>query len=191
MESAGHMISEGLALGMMAFALGMDAFSVCMGMGMLKLSLRQIAKMGAIIGFFHAIMPLMGMLIGKILSEYFGKIAGMAGGMLLVLLGSQMIIEFFKKDNEQMRFVQPAGIGFILFAISVSLDSFSVGLSLGIYGAKMLVTIVLFGLASMVLAWAGLLLAQKTQKFLGRYSEAFGGVILLVIGLKLLFHLHL
>lgn len=191
MESAGQMISEGLALGMMAFALGMDAFSVCMGMGMLKLSLRQIVKMGVVIGFFHALMPLMGMLIGKILSKHFGEIAGMAGGILLVLLGSQMIIEFFKKENQQIQPVQPMGIGFIIFALSISLDSFSVGLSLGIYGAKMLATIVLFGLASMVLAWAGLLLARKTQKLFGRYSEAFGGIILFVIGLKLLFHLHL
>lgn len=69
----------------------------------------------------------------------------------------------------------------------MSLDSFSVGLSLGIYGARTLLTILLFGFVSMILTWTGLMLGRHFQQWLGAYSEALGGSILFVFGLKLLF----
>lgn len=180
-------IGEFITLLIMAIALGMDAFSVGMGMGMIRLRLRQIAKIGLIIGIFHVIMPLSGMLIGEFLSEHFGSFAVMAGGVLLLLLGAQMIFSSFYK--EEAFIVQPIGFGLIIFALSVSLDSFSVGLSLGIYGAKVYLTVILFGLTSMIMTWAGLLLARKFQQFLGPYSEALGGLILFTFGLKLLLNM--
>lgn len=185
---ASEMIGEVVTLGIMAMALGMDAFSVGMGMGMLELRLKQIAKIGVIIGLFHVIMPLLGMIIGSFLSHHFGTIAAMAGGVLLLLLGAQMIFSSFNQAGDHP-LVRPVGFGLIIFAISVSLDSFSVGLSLGIYGARVWVTILLFGFVSMILTWLGLLIGRKTQQFLGRYSEALGGLILFTFGLKLLLHM--
>ncbi len=49
----------------MAFALGMDAFSVSLGMGMMPLKLRQILYIGMTIGIFHIIMPFIGMVLGR------------------------------------------------------------------------------------------------------------------------------
>jgi len=95
-----------------------------------------------------------------------------------------MIVASFNKSGEQI--ISPHGFGLFVFAGGVSLDSFSVGLSLGLYGTKPLLTIFLFGLFSMVLTWAGLLLGKKVQTWLGAYSEALGGAILLSFGLKLL-----
>jgi manganese efflux pump family protein len=171
------------AILMMAFALGMDAFSVGMGMGMLELRLRQIAKIGLTIGLFHVMMPLLGMGIGHLLSDYFGSVAKMAGGILLLLLGAQMIFSSFQEDDKVLR---PVGFGLVLFSLSVSLDSFSVGLSLGIFGARVFVTIMMFGLVSMFLTWAGLLVGRKFQHLLGSYSEVLGGCILFAFGIKLL-----
>ncbi|TLS36717.1 manganese efflux pump MntP family protein [Pseudalkalibacillus caeni] len=178
------LVGELITLSIMAFALGMDAFSVGLGMGMLPLRLKQIAKIGVVIGLFHMLMPLGGMLIGHFISEYFGAIATLVGGTLLLLLGFQMIVSSFDKNEEP--FVTPVGFGMLVFAVSVSLDSFSVGLSLGIYGARMLLTICLFGFFSMILTWAGLLMGRKFQHWLGSYSELLGGSILLGFGIKLL-----
>lgn len=50
-----------------------------------------------------------------------------------------------------------------------------------------MVTILLFGLFSMVLTWVGLFVGRHFQQWLGSYSEALGGSILLAFGLKLLF----
>lgn len=168
----------------MALALGMDAFSVGLGMGLIKLRFRQIFYIGIIIGVFHIWMPLSGMLIGRLLSDRFGTIATFLGGGLLILLGLQMVMASFKKDEKPL--ITPVGFGLIVFALSVSLDSFSVGLSLGIYGAKTILTVVIFGVVSMVLTWIGLLIGKRVQNWLGSYSEALGGSILLAFGVKLM-----
>ena len=49
----------------MVFALGMDAFSVSLGMGMMALKIRQILYIGVTIGIFHIIMPFIGMVLGR------------------------------------------------------------------------------------------------------------------------------
>lgn len=181
----GVFIDELVALSMMAFALGMDAFSVALGMGLFRLRFKQIFYIGVTIGVFHIVMPLLGIFAGRFLSHQFGGIASYIGGALLLLLGMQMIVTSFKKESDS--FVSPMGIGLIFFAFSVSLDSFSVGLSLGIYGARTLLTILLFGFFSMILTWIGLMLGRHFQQWLGAYSEALGGSILFAFGLKLLF----
>ncbi|MFS0821329.1 manganese efflux pump MntP family protein [Bacillus sp. 1P02SD] len=181
-------LGEIITLFIMAFALGMDAFSVGLGMGLIRLRLKQIFSIGITIGLFHMWMPLAGMMIGHFLSDTFGAIATYVGGGLLLFLGLQMIISSFKDDDHQ-RMITPVGIGLFIFALSVSLDSFSVGLSLGIYGAKTVMVILMFGIVSMVLSWIGLLLGRKVQNWLGTYSEVLGGCILLVFGVKLLFPL--
>ncbi|WP_347548396.1 manganese efflux pump MntP family protein [Pseudalkalibacillus hwajinpoensis] len=178
------LIGELATLSLMAFALGMDAFSVGLGMGMIPLRLRQIAKIGAVIGLFHMGMPLGGMMIGRLLSVHFGTIATMIGGGLLLMLGLQMAASSLSSNDKP--FVTPIGIGLLLFSVSVSLDSFSVGLSLGIYGARVVVTILLFGLISMFLTWAGLMMGRKFRNWVGSYSELLGGCILFGFGLKLL-----
>jgi manganese efflux pump family protein len=176
---------ELLTLILMAFALGMDAFSVGLGMGMFNLRLRQILKIGITIGIFHVWMPLLGMIAGKFLSNQFGTIATYIGGGLLLVLGVQMIWSSFKKEDSSV--ITPVGFGLMVFAFSVSLDSFSVGLTLGIYQAKTVLVLLCFGVAATFLTWVGLLIGRKVQHWLGGYSEALGGSILLAFGLKLLF----
>ncbi|RAK20452.1 putative Mn2+ efflux pump MntP [Anoxybacillus vitaminiphilus] len=178
------LIGEFITLCMMAFALGMDAFSVGLGMGLIRLRFKQIFYIGLTIGLFHIFMPLFGLWLGRFLSQQFGAIASYIGGLLLLILGGQMIVSSFKKDDEP--FISPLGIGLLFFALSVSLDSFSVGLSLGIYGARTVLTIMLFGLFSMMLTWTGLLLGRRFQQWLGVYSEVLGGSILFAFGMKLL-----
>ncbi|MFE8698056.1 manganese efflux pump MntP family protein [Cytobacillus sp. FJAT-53684] len=180
-----EMIGVIFTLTLMAFALAMDAFSVGLGMGMYKLRLRQILKIGITIGFFHVWMPLLGMIAGKFLSEKFGAFATYVGGGLLLILGVQMIWSGFKKEESSL--ITPVGWGLLLFGFSVSLDSFSVGLTLGIYGAKTFIVLTCFGITATVLTWFGLLIGRKVQGWLGSYSEALGGSILLAFGIKLLF----
>ncbi|MEQ2529544.1 manganese efflux pump MntP family protein [Bacillaceae bacterium CLA-AA-H227] len=177
-------IGEMITLNIMAFALGMDAFSVGLGIGMVRIRMRQIFKIGIMIGLFHVLMPMIGMLAGRFLSERFGDIAAFLGGGLLLLLGMQMIWSSFKEDDRKL--MAPVGFGLLLFSISVSLDSFSVGLSLGIYGAKTALVLICFGVCACVLTWLGLLLGRKVQGWIGTYSEALGGGILMAFGIKLL-----
>lgn len=169
----------------MATALGMDAFSVGLGMGMQALRLKRIFMVGISVGIFHSIMPFIGIVLGRFISTKLEGFAVLGGGLLLFVLGVQMVLNSFNREDKVV--VSPVGIGLILFSLSVSLDSFSVGLSLGMSGVKTFLALILFGLASMTLTWTGLLVGRKAKGFLGVYSELFGGSILCAFGLKIIF----
>ncbi len=180
-----YILGEWLTLSLMAIALGMDAFSVSLGMGMLEVRLRKIFTIGIVMGIFHMVMPFLGILLGNILSEKFGTFAVIMGGVLLIVLGIQMFLESFSSDTNNTKMVN--GFGLLFFAFTVSLDSFSVGLSLGMFGVHTIVALLLFGGACTALTWLGFLLARKVSGVLGPYSEILGGAILCAFGLYLLF----
>ncbi|MGE8205005.1 manganese efflux pump MntP family protein [Heyndrickxia sp. NPDC080065] len=178
-------IAEFFTLMLMAFALGMDAFSIGLGMGMFQLRYKQIFYIGLTIGIFHIWMPMLGIFAGHFLSDRFGIFAQYIGGILLIILGIQMALSGFKKEEKTI--IKPFGWGLIFFALSSSLDSFSVGLSLGIFGARSAAVVICFGFAAALLTWAGLIIGRKFQGVIGTYSEVLGGSILFAFGLKLLF----
>ncbi|MNE97204.1 manganese efflux pump MntP [compost metagenome] len=75
----------------------------------------------------------------------------------------------------------------LLLAVSVSIDSFSVGITLGMFAANIWATILLFGFFGGLLSMAGLLLGRKVSGNLGEYGEACGGAILFVFGILFIF----
>lgn len=176
---------EILTLCFMAFALGMDAFSVCIGLGMKGIRLRDVAKISLLNGFFHMFMPLVGILIGRYLSTYMGDLTIIIGGSLLILFGLNMIYSS-AFGEEKDSWVSIRGWGLFLFTIGVSVDSFSVGLSLGLFSINMWLSIFCFGLAGIILTACGLLIGRRVSFILGEYGEAIGGIILLVFGIKFL-----
>ncbi|HLR01202.1 MAG TPA: manganese efflux pump MntP family protein [Virgibacillus sp.] len=180
-----HHFGELFSMSFMAFALGMDAFSVSLGLGMQQLRLKRVAIIGIIIGLTHMLLPAIGMLLGLFISSRIGHYTVLVGGLLLAAIGIHMIYAAFQEKSN--RIIQTTGIGLIIFALSVSMDSFSVGLSLGMSSAKAAVAIIMFGFFSTVLTWTGLLLGRKMHGLLGVYSEIVGGTILFAFGLRVLF----
>ncbi|PYZ92941.1 hypothetical protein CR194_12495 [Salipaludibacillus keqinensis] len=173
-----------MTIGMMAVALSLDAFSISIGLGLLGLRYRRVAMIGLAVGAFHGAMPLLGLFIGRILSQYMGSLAIFIGGCGLVILGVQMIVSSLREDSAL--FFSPKGIGLFVFAISVSLDSFSAGLSLGMLGAKTWVTVVSFAMFSAIFTWAGLLLGKQVGPLVGSRGECIGGFVLLLFGVKMI-----
>lgn len=176
---------ELLSLALLAVGLSMDAFSVSLGLGMNKIRLKRIALIGFVIGVFHMLFPLIGMLLGHALSEQVGEWTAFASGILLFIIGAHMFFSAFHASDEYRW--QPMGAGLWMLAFSVSMDSFTVGFSLGISGVTIIITLLIFGIISCLLTWLGLLLGRRLQGLLGIYSEVFGGIILCGFGLYLLF----
>lgn len=175
----------------LALALGMDAFSLGLGMGMLQLRPREIARIALTIGVFHVCMPLLGMVVGMYLSNVVGEITRWIGAILLIGLGIGMIRNSLvgKKDEHKdprATASRTSGLGLFLFALSVSLDSLSVGFSLGTFGARIGLTVLLFGICSAALAALGLAIGGKVSHLFGEYGEAIGGGVLIAFGLKFL-----
>jgi putative Mn2+ efflux pump MntP len=169
----------------MALALGMDAFSLGIGLGIRGIRLIHIARMSLVIGIFHVVMPLMGMFMGQYVSTLLGDVAIAAGGALLVVLGLHMLYTALRGDSS-VAFDHRSFWGLILFAVMVSIDSFSVGLSLGIFASDIMLTVLVFGLFGGGMSMLGLLLGRRVGLWVGEYGEALGGLILLIFGLRFL-----
>src|SRR5699024_4394294 len=103
---------------------------------------------------------------------------------LLVFIGLYVIFSSIQKSDA---IIVPYGIRLLTIIFFISIDSFPVGLSLGLTGVKTVVFIFLFGFVTALLGWIGLLIGKKTSKLFGIYSEMVGGFILLLFGLSQLF----
>ena len=182
---AAAQVGQYLAILVMALALGMDAFSLGLGIGMKGIRLLDVLKISAVVGIFHIIMPLMGMFTGGYVSTLLGHVAVLCGGALLIILGIHMVYSSLRGDQVSS-FDHRTFIGLLIFALSVSIDSFSVGISLGLFQADILVTVLLFGFFGGMMSVFGLLLGRRFSGIFGDYGEAVGGMILIAFGIKFL-----
>lgn len=171
---------------LLAFALGLDGFSICLGLGLQNLRLKRIAVIGLAIGSFHVVLPFAGIVIGNIISTKLENITTMIGGSILIVIGAYMVISTFQVRTKTL--INPMGLQLASLSFLVSIDSFPVGISLGLSGVKTAVIIIFFGLFATCLSWLGLLIGKRTYHILGLYSEIIGGVILFLFGLHYLFY---
>ncbi len=169
----------------MALALGCDAFSLCLGIGMQGMRAIDMVRISISIALFHIAMPLLGLLTGAYMSVVFGQVTSYAAGGLLLLLGIHMIYSTLKGDSAGL-FQTGTWWGTLLFALSVSVDSFSVGVSLGMFHWNLFVTVILFGIFGGIMSILGLKLGHLVGQRIGEYGEAIGGAVLLIFGILFL-----
>lgn len=174
-----------ISIGLMALALGLDALSLGLGIGMRGIRKLDIAKISVVTALFHILMPLAGMWMGGYISALIGKVATICGGVLLLLLGAHMVYSSLRAE-ESPTYDHRSFWGLMLFSLSVSIDSFSVGVSLGMFAGDVLMTVLMFGTAGGLMSVAGLTLGRRVGEWVGEYGEALGGVILLAFGIRFL-----
>jgi len=180
------MLGQFIAILIMAVALGLDALSLGIGIGMKGIRILDILKLSVVIALFHMVMPLMGMFMGGYVGSLLGGVATKVGGALLLLLGFHMVYSSFK--GEEARSIDHRTLwGIVLYALSVSIDSFSVGVTLGMFAGDVALTVLMFGSAGGIMSIIGLMLGSKMGRWVGEYGEAMGGVILLAFGVHFLF----
>jgi putative Mn2+ efflux pump MntP len=173
-----------ITLSIIAIALGMDAFSLGLGLGMRKPTRNRTILISSFIAVFHVFMPLIGIWIGQFLSFYFHHIAVIVGGALLCLLGLQMFWSSIQDREGSLPFSDRTIIGMILIAFSVSLDSLSAGLSMGFFATDPILTVVLCGAAGGLMSLVGLYFGRLMGSWIGKYGEVFGGIVLITLGIQ-------
>ncbi|GIM45725.1 putative manganese efflux pump MntP [Collibacillus ludicampi] len=181
-----QLTGEMLTLMLIAIALGTDAFSLCLGLGMQGLTKKEIGRISVTIGGFHVLMPLVGMFVGIYLSRVVGEIAKILGALMLIGLGIHMVWQSVKQNQETVSLDRTAGIGLLLFSMSVSMDALSVGFSLGLFEAPVGLVVSLFGIVGACMAALGLSIGSRVSRLFGEYGEIVGGAILFTLGLKFL-----
>jgi manganese efflux pump family protein len=177
-----------VTIAIMAIALGMDAFSLGVGIGMKGIRLLHVLHLSLLIAFFHVLMPLLGLFTGSYVGHLLGQVTTFAAGGLLILLGGHMVFNSFRAGHDGTRSMDHHTFwGMLLISLSVSVDSFSVGVSLGMFVNSIVLTVLAFGACGGLMAITGLLLGRRVSRGLGDYGEALGGAILLAFGLLFIF----
>ncbi len=186
MTEALAQLGEWMTILLMAVALGMDAFSLGVGIGMKGVRRIDAVRIGSTVALFHVLMPLIGIFAGQYVGVLLGNLARYASGGLLLLLGAHMIFSSVKGSGFQSINHRTLW-GVLLFSLSVSIDSFSVGVSLGMFHSDLLMTVLAFGFFGGLMSMMGLALGRSVGRNLGEYGEAAGGAILLAFGLLFIF----
>lgn len=162
-----------------AVSLSMDAFSLSLAYGTLGIPKKQIYLLSLIVGCFHFFMPLIGMFIGIGILDILKINPDFIVCAVLSVIGIQMIVESFK-EQESLKVMKT--IELFLFAFAVSLDSFSVGLTLTNISENYLFSALMFALCSGLFTLFGLNLGNKIKKSVGKLSTIVGGAVLVIIG---------
>ena len=177
-----------IELSILAVGLSMDAFavSVCKGLSVDKVKVKHYFIVGSWFGGFQALMPAIGYLIGSAFERYITAVDHWIAFGLLVFLGVNMIIEAFKKGEEEAN----ASFGFkamLVLALATSIDALAVGVTFALLPDVNIVFAVLFiGVITFVLSAAGLKIGNVFGVRFKNKAEIVGGVILVLMGVKIL-----
>lgn len=173
---------------MIGLALGMDAFSLGIGLGAKGLRWRDVGRLSILVAFMHIVLPLLGIWMGDLLYLRFGGIIQKVAALILMFLGAKMALEaIFRDDHSAMVPVTANFLQLGILALSVSLDSLSVGFTLGTFRIHPLIPSLIFGVLSGGLSLMGLSLGKKVNLWLGNIGQVAGGAVLALLGLKLMY----
>ena len=160
----------------------MDAFTLAFSYGIKKVDNKSLVITSIVTGIFHFIMPLMGNIIGIPLFEYTLIKPRYILFLVFLIISIDMFINFFN-ENPKLRNLNIAGI--ILFAFSVSFDSFSVGLGINYICSNVVLSVSIFCFVSMLFTFLGFMLGKVLSQKIGKYAFLFGSLVLFIYSLVL------
>ena len=171
----------------MSVGLGMDAFavSICKGLSMIKMKWKNAIVIALYFGIFQAMMPFIGYIIGTNFSEAVSSIDHWIAFILLSVIGINMIIETFKKEDSK----EDSSISFsnmIILAIATSIDALAVGFTFAFLKVSILPAVVFIGVTTFVFSAAGVKIGSIFGANYHAKAELLGGVVLIIIALKIL-----
>lgn len=171
----------------LAFALAMDsvALSLANGANCKDLKTFEVIKMAFVFGFFQAIMPFLGYVLGVNFIDFIGEIDHFVAFGMLVFLGIKMIKQSNEiKDNECL--IRLDNKTLIIGAFATSIDALAVGVTFGFSEISILNACVIIGIVCFVLCILGCYIGRYVGKILEQKAMILGGVILVIIGVKIL-----
>ncbi len=170
----------------LGIGLSMDAFavSVCKGLSSKKLSFKHALLAGLYFGLFQAIMPLIGYFLGSQFEHLIQNVDHWIAFALLAILGIKMIIEAFKKEekmDDSFKFNR-----MIILALATSIDALAVGITFSVLNISIWLAVLIIGLITFCLSTIGVKLGHLFGSKFQKPAEILGGIILILIGLKIL-----
>lgn len=176
-----------LEIFLIGVGLSMDAFavSVCKGLSMKKLDWKKAIIIALYFGVFQALMPVIGYLLGTTFESLVTQIDHWIAFILLGIIGANMIKEALGKESENSN----DKVDFktmIVLAIATSIDALAIGITFAFFKTKLLSSVAIIGVITFVLSLVGVKIGNKFGDKYEKKAEFLGGVILILIGVKIL-----
>ena len=161
----------------LAVGLSMDAFavSICKGLSLGKITKKHMAIAGAWFGGFQALMPLIGYFLGSFFADMITKYAHWIAFVLLIIIGGNMIKDACMDAKEMF-----------LLAIATSIDALAVGVTFAFLKVQIVPAVSFIGSVTFVCSAIGVKIGSIFGSKYRSKSEFCGGMILILIGLKIL-----
>lgn len=164
-----------------AVSLSMDAFSLALIYGTFNIDNKKVILISIMVGIFHFFMPLMGYTFGDTLSNLISPNIDLFMAIIFIYLGIQMFISIFKDEEVEMI---NSFLSVILFAFTVSIDSFTVGVGLGLDNNKNYLNFLIFSIVSSIFTYLGLKLGTILSNKFGKFSMFIGSITLILLGIS-------
>ncbi len=176
-----------LEIFLIGVGLAMDAFAVavCKGLSMKKINWRKAIIIALYFGAFQAIMPIIGYFFGTTFESFVTKIDHWIAFILLGIIGINMMKEAFQEEcdkiNDKVDFKT-----MIVLAIATSIDALAIGITFACLKTELLSSVAIIGITTFVLSLIGVKIGNKFGNKYEKKAEIFGGIILILIGAKIL-----
>ena len=190
-----------LTIILIAVVLGLDAFSLSLGLGLQGRSRGYGMRFSAMVGIFHIIMPLVGLNLGLAAGKFLGIWASRLGAVILAYIAVDFIIKGYRESrSHSYTFKEGKSIiaqtndsyrenwgNMLLLGISVSIDALTVGFSLGTFKMPIFITVIIMGMVAAIMTLLGFLGGRMFSRLVGSYAQMAGGIVLAALAVKLLF----
>lgn len=169
----------------LSIGLAMDAFSISVTLGLSqKLDVKQALIIAIFFGGFQFFMPILGWISGIQLHYIVSTFAPWIAFFLLVAIGGKMIYEALPA-NEQSSY------GFslkeiLILSVATSIDAFTVGVTFAFLNVAILFPVIMIGLITFILSFIGVYIGKNIGHLFENKMEIVGGVILIILGFKIL-----
>ena len=173
---------------LIALSMSMDAFAVCLGAGTQPRTTgpRPVFRLAFHFGLFQFFMPVIGWFAGITIVRYISAYDHWVAFGLLAFVGIRMIRSGFDPTNAEQKIDPSRGWTLVLLAFATSIDALAVGFSLGVVGVTIWYPAVVIGLVTGLISWLGIYLGNRLGQKFGKRMEIIGGIILVLIGIRIL-----
>jgi putative Mn2+ efflux pump MntP len=180
----GLLISAGLLL-----PLALDTFALAAALGVAGLARRDRLRVSLVFTAFEAGMPILGILIGRAAGGFLGAWAGYAGIAFLLVAGVLLLRPGKDESDEARRLkllAHARGVAIIDLGLSISIDELTVGLSAGLLGLSILLTVTWIAIQAFLATQVGLRVGARLDQEVRERAEWIAGAMLILLALVLL-----
>jgi len=177
-----------ISIFLVALGLSVDSFaaSVSSGLAINRIRFTQAVRIAFFLAVFQGGMPYIGWAIGNIFKNSIVEYDHWIAFILLAGLGGKMVYDCLTKEKEENHFNPLKLMVLISISIATSIDALIVGISFALIEINILVSAIIIAIITFLASMIGMLLGKKMGEHVSKKLDLLGGVVLIILGLKIL-----